>query len=230
MYRNEIRAIHDGRATARELDSDWADRPSSLHPPDSGVDACRPTSLNVGALEPSPEMLLQAARICLRRGRAKDAITLMRQACGASPQHLQCQALLAWLRVQRGEVRPAGAQPILDLLSDAVRQYPEDLETRLYRARTLQRLGRGAEALQDFAFVANADPRNVEAARELGLASGALGPEADTVGAARSPFNRAESRPAARHSSRPPAESIPSEPETRAAPTSGFFPGRARER
>jgi tetratricopeptide (TPR) repeat protein len=231
MYRNEMRAVRDERAVARDVDrdvdGDWADPRSPQQPPDSGD---RPHSSPPTSLNADPDRLLQAARICLRRGRAKDAFTLMRQACGAAPHHLQCQALLAWLRVQRGEVRPADARPILELSSRAVCQHPEDLETRLYRARTLLRLGRATEALADFAFVANADPRNVEAARELGLASAALGTEADAVSASSRPFERAESRPMALKSTRAPAESTPATPEAHVAPQSGFFRGRARRR
>lgn len=116
------------------------------------------------------DQLLQAARICLRRGRSEDAFTLMDQACGVEPGNLQYQALLAWLRVERGDVRLGDdAEPIAELLTRAVHEYPDDLEIRLYRARALQRLGCAADAALDFAFVASADPRNVEAERELRL-------------------------------------------------------------
>jgi tetratricopeptide (TPR) repeat protein len=156
MYGKKVPFNRDECTAARGLEADGADLPSSRHP--------RHTR---GA---ENDKLLQAARICLRRGRAEDAFTLIDQACAVAPRNLQYQALLAWLRVERGDVQPeADAQPIAELLTRAVHEYPDDLELRLYRARALQRLGRSADALLDFAFVANADPRNAEAARELRL-------------------------------------------------------------
>jgi cytochrome c-type biogenesis protein CcmH/NrfG len=157
MYGKKIPFNRDERATC-DGGADGADLPTSRHRRHAGV-RCG-----------EQDQLLQAARICLRRGRAEDAFTLMEQACAVSPRNLQYQALLAWLRVERGDVRMGDdAQPIAELLTRAVHEYPDDLEVRLYRARALQRLGRSADALLDFAFVSNADPCNVEAARELRL-------------------------------------------------------------
>jgi tetratricopeptide (TPR) repeat protein len=157
MYGKKIPFNRDERATC-DADADGADLPSSVHRRHAGVRCAE------------HDQLLQAARICLRRGRAEDAFMLMEQACALAPRNVQYQALLAWLKVERGDVRPEDdAKPIAELLTRAVHEYPDDLEVRLYRARALQRLGRSADALLDFAFVASADPCNVEAARELRL-------------------------------------------------------------
>jgi tetratricopeptide (TPR) repeat protein len=157
MYGKKIPFNREERANC-DAGADGADLPSSVHRRHAGI-RCS---------EHDP--LLQAARICLRRGRAEDAFTLIEQACALAPHNVQYQALLAWLKVERGDVRPEDdAKPIAELLTRAVHDYPDDLEIRLYRARALHRLGRSADALLDFAFVANADPCNVEAARELRL-------------------------------------------------------------
>jgi tetratricopeptide (TPR) repeat protein len=173
MYGTTTAFTRDEHAAARDRDADGADLPSSLRRRHTDIrELERRRAPEPAAVERCPEhdKLLQAARICLRRGRAEDAFTLMEQACAVAPHNLQYQALLAWLRVERGDVRPEDdAQPIAELLTRAVHEHPDDLEIRLYRARSLQRLGRSADALLDFAFVANADPRNVEAARELRL-------------------------------------------------------------
>lgn len=173
MYGTTIAFKRDERAAAPDRDEDGVDLPSSRRRRHTDIrELERRRAPELAAVERCPEhdKLLQAARICLRRGRAEDAFTLMDQACALAPHNLQYQALLAWLRVERGDVRPGDdAQPIAELLTRAVHEYPDDLEIRLYRARSLQRLGRYADALLDFAFVANADPRNVEAARELRL-------------------------------------------------------------
>jgi cytochrome c-type biogenesis protein CcmH/NrfG len=157
MYGKKISFNRDER-TGSDWDADGADLPSS------------PQRRHAGVRCSEHDQLLQAARICLRRGRAEDAFTLMEQACALAPHNFQFQALLAWLKVERGDVRPGDdAGPIMELLTRAVHEYPDDLECRLYRARALQRLGRSADAVLDFAFVASADPCNVEAERELRL-------------------------------------------------------------
>jgi curved DNA-binding protein CbpA len=120
--------------------------------------------------EVDPDRLFQAARICLRRERVQDALTLVSQACSAAPHDLRYQALFAWLRVRRGVLRPGPeADQILALMDRAASTHAEDLEIRLYRAHVLSRVGRAEDAFRDFLFVANADPLNVEAAREVRL-------------------------------------------------------------
>jgi curved DNA-binding protein CbpA len=130
----------------------------------------RANAMAEGQLEVDPDKLFQAARVCLRRERVQDAFVLMKQACRAAPHDLRYQALFAWLKVKRGVLRPgADADQILALLNRAVSRHAEDLEIRLYRARVLQRLGFSEDAFRDFSIVANADPLNVEAAREVRL-------------------------------------------------------------
>jgi curved DNA-binding protein CbpA len=122
------------------------------------------------ASEIDPDRLFHAARICLRRGRVQDALMLVKHACSAAPHDLRYQALFAWLRIRRGVLRPGPeADQILALMDRAASRHAEDLEIRLYRAYVLQRLGRAEDAFRDFVFIANADPLNVEAAREVRL-------------------------------------------------------------
>jgi curved DNA-binding protein CbpA len=117
-----------------------------------------------------PDRLFQAARICLRRERAQDALTLVTRACAVAPHDLRYQALFAWLTVRRGGLRPGPeADQILELMDRAASTHAQDLEIRLYRAHVLQKLGRAEEAFHDFCFVANADPLNADAAREVRL-------------------------------------------------------------
>jgi curved DNA-binding protein CbpA len=117
-----------------------------------------------------PDRVFQAARICLNRGRIEDALVLIRHACRARPNEIQYTALQAWLSVQVSELRSGPeVERALALLTRAVRERSEDLEIRMYRGRVLQRLGRSNEALSDFRYVAQADPKNVDAAREVHL-------------------------------------------------------------
>lgn len=115
-----------------------------------------------------PDRLFHAARVCLKQSRLDDALLLIRQARAAEPEQVQYLALHAWLRVQRGELKPgAAAESILDVLNRAVRERPADVDIRMYRARALQRLGRDEEAHRDFCVVAKVDRLNVDAAEAV---------------------------------------------------------------
>lgn len=186
MIRNDDR-LGGLELSIREDDGSWHDllgpspsldpsfqappRPVTSEPPSHPVMSQPPLrSLTTPPPKATPDQLLQGARACLRRGRTRDAATLMALACEVAPLDVRCRATLAWLRVQCGEARPAVAgEQLVELLTRAVRLYPEDLELRMYRAAALQRLGRRAEALIDFSFVAEADPRNAVAAAEMRL-------------------------------------------------------------
>ena len=106
-----------------------------------------------------------------KRGALDEAFALLEQACMVEPDQAQYRALHAWLRVQRGELKPGtpAAAEILKVLSWAVRELRHDLEIRMYRGRVLQRLGRKDEAIRDFAVVASMDETNLEAIREVRL-------------------------------------------------------------
>ena len=155
----------------------WDDPPHAPGDPgcEGGADPYSPSSARLsgivgpGHAPPNPQRLFEAARICLRRGREDDARVLAEEACRAAPHDLRYQALSTWLAVRHG-VRPGPqAEQVIELLSRAVSRYGEDLELRLYRARVLLRLGRAQDAFEDYHFVADADPLNAEAAREVRL-------------------------------------------------------------
>jgi hypothetical protein len=169
MFRNDDRCARDALSIPARGHA-GSEVPGSGHPPDPATHTpSRPaTSLVPPTPAATPDQLLQGARACLRRGRTRDAATLMRLACDVAPLDVRCRALLAWLQMQCGEAPPAVVgEQLLELLTRAVRLYPDDLELRMYRAGAQQRLGRRAEALIDFSFVANADPCNTEAAGEM---------------------------------------------------------------
>jgi tetratricopeptide (TPR) repeat protein len=131
-----------------------------------------PASALIGAAAgtATPEQRFEAARIQLKRGAIEEALTLASQACLAVPEHPKYLALHAWLRVERGDLKPGPiADEILGTLTWAMREQRTDLDIRLYRARVLQRLGRREEAIRDFSVVASMDERNLEAVREVRL-------------------------------------------------------------
>jgi len=158
-------------------------RPSSLPSPRQSSPAFRPTSqsrnnLPAASAPTLPDLTgaataatsFEAARIQLRRGALDEAFVLAERACSAEPDQPQYRALHAWLRVQRGDLKPGPvADEILKTLTWAARQRRTDLEIRMYRGRVLQRLGRHDEAIRDFSVVASMDEKNLEAIREVRL-------------------------------------------------------------
>jgi tetratricopeptide (TPR) repeat protein len=142
-------------------------RPSSA----PGAPPATPSSAALGgASRLTPEQAFEAARIQLKRGATEEALALVGQACLAAPEDPKYLALHAWLRVERGQLKPGlAADEILATLTWAIRQQRTNLEIRLYRARVLQRLGRVEEAIRDFSVVASMDEKNLEAAREVRL-------------------------------------------------------------
>lgn len=175
MFRHDNGSAYPERAAARDRNCDWSEPPSPLRRLATETPAplrLRATRSGEPAVEPAPDpdALLQAARACMRRDRVSDAVLLAELACELAPEDVRCRALLAWLRVQRGEAPlTLAGDELLKLLTRAVRQHPDDLELRMYRGRALQRLGRATDALRDFSYVASADPHNVDAAREVRL-------------------------------------------------------------
>jgi tetratricopeptide (TPR) repeat protein len=129
----------------------------------------RPAPSN-GRQPETAEKLLAAARAAERRDRLDEAEALCREACDADPNSPECAGLHAWIRVRRGALSdPRRTETVLSALNRAALKRQDSVELRLYRARTLWRLGRHAEASRDFAFVAQRDPENLEAVRHLRL-------------------------------------------------------------
>jgi cytochrome c-type biogenesis protein CcmH/NrfG len=54
-------------------------------------------------------------------------------------------------------------------LDKAVKREPNNLRARWYRGQLLKRLGRAREALHDFRYIVERDPRHTDAHREVRL-------------------------------------------------------------
>lgn len=78
-------------------------------------------------------------------------------------------ALYAYVMAQCGMVDETNAKHLLFLCVRALKERPESIPLRLYRARLLQRLDRVEDAMRDYRIVSRRDPNNIDALRELRL-------------------------------------------------------------
>jgi curved DNA-binding protein CbpA len=112
-------------------------------------------------------MAFQKAEVLARKGSWMEAEREAKLAFESDPDQAEYGALYAdVLTRQPGRTQFEDA---LKLVNNAKKLQPDNLRVRLYRARVLQRAGQHKAAIAEFQHVAEADPRNVEAAREVRL-------------------------------------------------------------
>jgi curved DNA-binding protein CbpA len=113
-------------------------------------------------------MNYQKAEVCLRRKDFAEAERLAQLAVEASPDDGEYLALFAWIQVQQ---RPAEAKvdDLIDKLKKAQARAKEAEKPNFYLAMTLKRGGQMPAAIIYFKRASIANPRNLDALRELRL-------------------------------------------------------------
>ncbi len=108
----------------------------------------------------------QKAEVLLKRGNLALAEKEALSAFENDPSQADHVALHVWIQAQK-----PGAD-LTDLavqLEKAARAEPNNLRVRWYRGQLLKRLGRERDALHDFRFIVERDPRHTDAHREVRL-------------------------------------------------------------
>jgi curved DNA-binding protein CbpA len=108
----------------------------------------------------------QKAEVLLKRSNLAEAELHAKQALTDDPDQADHVALVAWLASQKPE--PDYKTVIRDL-DRAISMQPNNVRAHWYRGQIYKRLGKDARAIQDFRFIVEREPRNVEANRELRL-------------------------------------------------------------
>jgi curved DNA-binding protein CbpA len=108
----------------------------------------------------------QRAQVLMKRNNLLAAEQEARLAMEDDPSQSDHVALVAWFDSQKPG---ADLEEIILRLTNAVNMEPENLRVRWYRGQLLKRLGHEKRALDDFRFIAERDPRHVDAQRELRL-------------------------------------------------------------
>lgn len=119
----------------------------------------------------------QKAEVLLKKNDLAGAEALARKAAQADPEQPDYQTLLVWIQAQRrGNPPPLreGAttgfyDDLIKSLDAVIAKEPRFERALFYRATLLKRSGRAEKALNDFRLVAEINPRNIDAAREVRL-------------------------------------------------------------
>ena len=108
----------------------------------------------------------QKAEVLLKRGNLALAENEALIAFENDPTQADHIALHVWIQAQKPSAN------LVDLavqLEKAAKTEPNNLRVRWYRGQLLKRLGRMREALHDFRFIVERDPRHTDAHREVRL-------------------------------------------------------------
>lgn len=119
----------------------------------------------------------QKAEALLRKNDLAGAERHVRLAADADPGQPEYTTLLAWITaLRRGEPKelPPGTisshyDDIIQMLDEVLRGDPKYERALFYRGTLLKRSGRADKAIRDFRLVADLNPRNIDAVREVRL-------------------------------------------------------------
>ena len=124
----------------------------------------------------------QKAEICLRKNDLVQAEALARHAVQLDPYQADYRALLAWLEALKPEAQSAEATQVkIEVLDEAIKSNPRSERAYLYRAMLYKRHHRDGPAYKDFKKVAELNPKNIEAQREIRLHEMRGGPTHDVA-------------------------------------------------
>jgi tetratricopeptide (TPR) repeat protein len=108
----------------------------------------------------------QKAEVLLKRGNLALAEKEALLAFENDPSQADHVALHVWIQAQKPN---ADLTSLAVQLERAAKTEPNNLRVRWYRGQLLKRLGRTREALVDFRFIVERDPRHTDAHREVRL-------------------------------------------------------------
>jgi curved DNA-binding protein CbpA len=112
----------------------------------------------------------QKAEILLRKRDFEGAERLAALAVAGDKDQPEYAALFAWIRARKAGASEQDIAASLDVLKGAVAKQTNNVKVRYYYAGVLKLSGHDNAALREFKFVADNDPSNLDAARELRLA------------------------------------------------------------
>jgi curved DNA-binding protein CbpA len=111
----------------------------------------------------------QKSEILLKKRDAEGAEALARIAHEGDPDQPEYAALYAWIRARRADASEADVATSLALLKKAIAKQTDNVKIHYYLACVLKLAGQHGAAMREFRHVAERDPNNVDAAREIRL-------------------------------------------------------------
>lgn len=114
----------------------------------------------------------QKAEVYLRKHDLGKAFKSAQKAYEGDPEQAHHVALYAWILAQQPDAQEAkNFEPSMTLLDQAIKLNPRCEQAFLYRAMLCKQMGKASVALRDFKTVVELNPRNIEANREVRLAT-----------------------------------------------------------
>jgi curved DNA-binding protein CbpA len=124
----------------------------------------------------------QRAEVLFKKGNFAAALTEAKAATEADPEQADYIAFHVWLLAHTPQREASGDyQDLIKTLTSVIKQHPEHESARLYRGQLLKRMGQDGQAALDFRAVAEKNPKNLEAAREVRLYRMRKGDDASSV-------------------------------------------------
>jgi cytochrome c-type biogenesis protein CcmH/NrfG len=111
----------------------------------------------------------QKAEILMRKRDLDGAERFASVALAGDKDQPEYAALLAWIRARKQGATEADIRQSLEVLKAAVAKQENNVKMRYYYGGVLKLAGHAGAALREFRFVAENDPSNLDAARELRL-------------------------------------------------------------
>jgi curved DNA-binding protein CbpA len=111
----------------------------------------------------------QKAEIMLKKRDADAALKFAKAAHMGDPAQPEYAALYAWIRARRAGISEEDLKECLEQLQAAVAKQSDNVRIRYYLGCVLKLSGKANQALREFRFVADNDPSNLDAVRELRL-------------------------------------------------------------
>jgi tetratricopeptide (TPR) repeat protein len=111
----------------------------------------------------------QKAEILLKKRDLEAAEQLARTAHEGDPDQPEYAALYAWIRSRRADAGQEDILSSLAMLKKALAKQNDNVKIHYYLACVLKAAGQTAPAMREFRYVAEHDPSNVDAAREIRL-------------------------------------------------------------
>jgi tetratricopeptide (TPR) repeat protein len=138
-------------------------------------------SVREGGGTPAAERLMQTildtameyerVLVMSRKREWDDALELMKKILVVVKEEADYHAMYAWLLMQRFPGEQAPLQKMLESANRALELNDRHERANLLKAQILRRMGRPSEALEYFRTVVDINPRNVDAMREVRVAS-----------------------------------------------------------
>jgi tetratricopeptide (TPR) repeat protein len=138
-------------------------------------------SVREGGGTPAAERLMQQildsalayerVQVFARKHQYDEALELLQRILLTTKDEPDYHAMHAWLLMSKFPGNDAPTAKILEALDRALELHEDHEKAHAWKAKMLQRLGRQADAMRHFKRAASINPNNVDAAREVRIAS-----------------------------------------------------------